>query len=297
MDFWLEYFTMDELNKIKFNIHNNDIIKIFNNHITSIRFTEKIEYTYDKHTNIKIIKNTNEYQRISFIILLLIGIVTKKLEKKKSNIIIKGGRAIQLLLNNTIHTYISDDIDIIVNDKVSKDNKFFSYQFLNLIYWMLNQTVDYNGYLSFMETINIIKISHKTNYYTSPIYTALIDINFLDTVDKRFTQYTTTKIYDSIFGELHYKHQVLSNIIYEKLYYLWFYKNELKLHFYNPYYYNYLLFIINKFKNQISMLTSIEIRNSIVINRIRSKERQIICLKVLLSINQMEEELVEFILN
>jgi hypothetical protein len=287
MDYWLQYFTMDELNELKNKIHNNDMIQLFSNHIQTIKFTENINYTKDKYSDNKIEKNINEYKRISFIILLLIGIITNRIKNDKINIIVKGGRAIQFLLNNTSQPYVSDDIDIIINDNVSKDNKILSYQLITLIYWILDQTINhYDNILSFIENEHVIKLSHKVMYNSSTIYTALLDINF---IDNKFTYYKITSFFDPIFGILEYKHQTLNNMLHEKLYYVSFYKFELESYTMDMYYYNHLIRIINKFKIQINILISFESK--------KNRNKKELLNRIIIENNIYDNNLISFIMN
>lgn len=189
--------------------------------------------------------------------MIIIGLVNHKLNITNQNykLIIKGGKALQLILskkylnNKNDIQYKSNDIDLIISP--NEDNEYNEVECKNLannfsllIQWILNTNdniYDVNNYISSIsgqEYKTLIKLSHKiqksNDTYHSRSYTPLVDLDFGKKNDLMYKNL----IYDkknSNFGELLYIYQNLDSFIFEKIYYLNYYINE-----------------INKLKNKIN---------------------------------------------
>ena len=254
-ELWFPLFTPEELGKLKEQILTdiNDICKVMKDlfpyyGISEDFFCSKINYqTHEQsYSNQKDIDRTiNAY----CVIMIIIGLVNYKLIKTQQNyqIIIKGGKALQLLLseiysnNKTNIQYKSNDIDLIINPNScieynELECKNLSNNLVELIKWMLNKNnnlYDADNYITNttgQEYKTLIKLSHKiqkyqdTDYLSS--YTALVDLDY----GKKNDMFYDNLIIDekvSKYGKLLFVYQNLDDFILEKMYYLDFYIKEI----------------------------------------------------------------------
>jgi len=255
---WFPLFAKGELGIIKSSLKSNpcDSCKI----IKKLFPFYKISYDYfcekiNHKTNKKLYDNQEDVDKTinaQCIILLLVGIINYKLSYTKQDyqIIIKGGKTLQLLLSglyggkkiNIDIDYKSSDIDLIINpingivyDKTKC--KILTKNFVNLVEWIFNKynnPYNYENYISSeegKEYPNILKISHKiqkdNNTYDESGYTAIADIDF---GEKNHLMYDNL-IYDwensSKYGKLLYVYQNLNDYLLEKIYYVDYYISEL----------------------------------------------------------------------
>lgn len=255
---WFPLFTKEELDKMKSSIESNpddpckNIKKLFPFYKISFDyFCEKI----NPKTNKKLYNNQEDIYRTintQCIIMLLVGIINYKLlyTKQDYQIIIKGGKALQLLLSklydekkiNKIPNYKSSDIDLIINpingiayDK--KKCKILTEDFVNLVKWLINKyhnPYSYENYISSeqgREYQEIIKISHKiqkdNNTYHEAGFTAIADIDFGEKNHSMYDDLINDWQNSSKYGKLLYVYQNLNDYLLEKIYYLDHYIKEL----------------------------------------------------------------------
>jgi hypothetical protein len=170
--------------------------------------------------------------KISYAIFIIIGMFTNKLQNT-TKILLKGGKAIQLLASNILPTditnsqiqYISNDIDIILLSTENK--KEIALEIAEFIVWVTSKKDGNNNYHQVIWFINpppkdgveIIKVS----YYDGK-YTALVDITYSEVSREfeylyRYAPCTTTT---SLFKDIQYNYcsQSLDSMLYERLYYI-----------------------------------------------------------------------------
>jgi len=250
-ELWFPLFTTEELCELKEQISTdiNDICKVvkelFPYYKISNDFfctnlnnkTDKLSYDNQKD----IYRSINSY----CVIMILIGIINYKLKitQQEYQIIIKGGKALQLILseinsdNKKNIKYESNDIDLIINpingvEYVETKCKNFANNFAFLIKWLLNKSnnpYDVDNYISAINGVEyktLIKLSHKiqksVNTYDTNSYTALVDIDFGKKNDIMYNDLTYDKKI-SKYGELLFIHQNLNYFLLEKIYYLDYY--------------------------------------------------------------------------
>ena len=255
-DVWFPLFSKGELGCIKSSIESNpdDLCKI----IKKLFPYYKISYDYfcekiNPKTNKKLYDNQEDISRtmnIQCIIMLMVGIINYKLShtRQEFQIIIKGGKTLQLLLSkiygkkNADIDYKSSDIDLIINpingivyDKTKC--KTFTMNFVNLIKWIFNisnNPYSFDNYISSepgREYPEIIKISHKiqkdnATHYNSG-YTAIADIDFGEKNHLMYENLIYDWEYSNKYGKLLYVYQNLNDYLLEKIYYLDYYIKEL----------------------------------------------------------------------
>ena len=248
-DNYFPLFYYDELCKLK-----NDILENKDNLCAIIKKTYPMyNISYDLFCKIepsgqkKYLDKETMNKTVNFycVVFLIIGIVNFQLKKYDQDymIILKGGKALQLILSgmnfkdNTI--FKSNDIDLIITS--AKGKKYFQnkckYLGINiclLIQWILNTTknmynkdyyIDYKLPDKYDTYQYIIKLSHKIQYSndnTDLYHTALADFDFNEITEKKFYSnlIVDTKNSNSVFGELLYIYQNLSNFLLEKIYYI-----------------------------------------------------------------------------
>lgn len=248
-------FTPNELEKLKEQIliDVNNICKIVKDlfpyyAISEDYFCLKINYQTKELTYLnqkEIYRTINAY----CVIMIIIGLVNYKLNITKQNyqIIIKGGKALQLILskillnNKSDIKYKSDDIDLIIspNEGIEYNElecKNLANNISLLIQWILNKNVNPYDIDNYISTIlgkdynTLIKLSHKiqksNDTYHLRSYTPLVDFDFGKKKDALYSDL----IYDKKkckYGELLYIYQNLDSFILEKVYYLDDYINEI----------------------------------------------------------------------
>lgn len=253
---WFPLFVKGELECIKSSIKSNpnDTCKI----IKKLFPYYKISYDYfcekiNPKTKKKLYDNQEDVDKTintQCIIMLIVGIINYRLlfTKQDYQIIIKGGKTLQLLLSGLysekkIDTdYMSSDIDLIINpiNGLAYDKakcKTLAMNFVNLVEWIFNKyhnPYNYENYISSeegKEYKNILKISHKiqkdNNTHHEAGYTAIADIDY---GEKNHLMYDNL-IYDwknsSKYGKLLYVYQNLNDYLLEKIYYIDHYIGEL----------------------------------------------------------------------
>ena len=189
----------------------------------------------------------NNQNRVLCATLLLVGVVSRAIHNDDYEIIIKGGKAVQLVTSNE---YQSNDIDLLVKqkgkgeydkEKVKNLSKHLGY----LFEWFFCKTMikgrikiqlppDQTVVLPDGSIINENLV--KLKYVTEPVYgkksieKSFLDIGFEkldgDTADF-YTDTTLHKFTDTDFGELHYKCPTVFKMLKEKIHYYVFYKKDL----------------------------------------------------------------------
>lgn len=259
-DVWFPLFSKGELEYIKSSIvssigsNSNEICKIIKKlfpyyEISNDYFCEKINQKtkkklYDNQEDITKTINTQ------CIIMLMIGIINYKLSYTKQDyqIIIKGGKTLQLLLSKLYGEkkinidYKSSDIDLIINPINSivyekSKCKTFTENFVNLIKWIFNQYNNPYSYVNYIsseqgkEYSDIIKISHKIQKddrsFDESGYTAIADIDFGEKNHSMYDNLINDWEYSNKYGKLLYVYQNLNDYLLEKIHYLNYYINEL----------------------------------------------------------------------
>lgn len=116
-------------------------------------------------------------------VFLIIGIISKKLEGQNYYLVIKGGKAIQLALRDSIYAenYSSDDIDLIIetvdeSKRVEEHVQNLAQHIANLIVWLFDSQT-FPSQISIMENAEkeIVKLSYKKEVGG---YKAISDIGF-----------------------------------------------------------------------------------------------------------------------
>lgn len=152
-EFWRTFFDIRELYKIK-----NIINYLMNTSLddTQENICTRIKKKYKSYfTSTDPSEETNIYNIMSCAIFIIFGMLSNKFKKKpefKYNIIIKGGKAIQLAFGDVFIPYPSEDIDILILPKFNQSNDgyevvegYFNYQdmygisynIINLIVWII----------------------------------------------------------------------------------------------------------------------------------------------------------------
>jgi hypothetical protein len=144
-----------------------------------------IDETNNKYINalIKDTKNITQQQMIEYIqnfethlrfILLFIGIMSSIMQQYSCNLVLKGGKAIQM---NCVIPYQSNDIDIlVVSNEINK--KEIAIEISKLLIWMISQQTILNN----MSMIEIDKAEPiiKLSIYTRYGFEAVVDIGIND---------------------------------------------------------------------------------------------------------------------
>ena len=189
----------------------------------------------------------NNQNRILCATLLLVGIVSNAMKNDDYEIIVKGGKAVQLAINTE---YQSKDIDILIKSKGKTEYDRESVKNLSkhlgfLFDWFFSKT-KIQGRLTIQlppdQTIvlpdgsivneNLVKLKYKTEpiYGKRSLEKAFLDIGFekidAETADF-YTDTTLHKFTDPDFGELHYRCPTIFKMLKEKIHYYVFYKKEL----------------------------------------------------------------------
>lgn len=301
---WFSLFTPEELNGLKEKILTdiNTICKVVKNLFPYYKISNDFFCSNINNKTCKLVYDNQKdiYRTINSycIIMILVGVVNYKLKltQQEYQIIIKGGKALQLILseiyfdNKKDIKYESSDIDLIINPidgvKYVEDKcKNLANNFAFLIKWILNKNeniYDIDTYISGtygLEYKTLIKLSHKIqksqDSHELVSYTALVDIDFGEKNNIMYKDLTYDKKI-SKYGELLFIHQNLDYFLLEKIYYLDYYikqknilekKLENKKIQYTPQeakidsnnYKNYERFI-NKFSSQIKQALKIVFR-------------------------------------
>lgn len=313
-ELWFPLFTPEELDGLKEKILTDidsicKVVKdlfpyyrISNDFFCTNKKTDKLVYDNQKD----IYRTINSY----CIIMILVGIINYKLKitQQEYEIIIKGGKALQLILseiysdNKNDIKYETSDIDLIINpidgvEYVETKCKNFANNFSFLIKWILNKSdspYDVDNYISGtmgLEYKTLIKLSHKIqksqDTHELVSYTALVDIDFGEKNNIMYNDLTYEKKI-SKYGELLFIHQNLNYFLLEKIYYLDYYIKELnklkkklenKKIQYTPQeakidsnnYKNYERFI-NKFSSQIKQALKIVFKEQEILNKDKVKK-------------------------
>ena len=249
--FWSPLFLEDEINQLKtlINTNENDLETI----ISTIMPSYKISETFNKYINIyyKDIKyrSTDDINKSKSI---LAGILTYKfmITNQDYYIIIKGGKAIQLLLSKkTSIKFDSNDIDILlvpINGTYDYNKlKNLSRQISLLIKWIFNVSnndFDKLNYIQILPFVNqaypyIDKISYKNQpeNYESKYFTALVDIDYGPVYNNIFYEDLDITNYEhDFFGKIVFRYQNINSLFFEKLYYLNFYALQYEYICLNP---------------------------------------------------------------
>lgn len=267
---WFPLFAEGELECIKSNILSdpNNVCKI----IKKIYPYYKISYDYfcekiNPKTNKKLYDNQDDINNtlnIQCTIMLLIGIINNKLSYTKQDyqIIIKGGKTLQLLLtkiyskkktdidyqSNDINyksndiDYKSNDIDLIINPingivYEKAKCKILTEDIVNLIKWIFNKNDNpyfFENYIASdfgKDYPDLIKISHKiqknNNLYHESGFTAIADIDFGEKNHLIYDNLIYDWEYSTNYGKLLYIYQNFNDYLLEKIYYLNYYIGEL----------------------------------------------------------------------
>jgi hypothetical protein len=165
------------------------------------------------------------------IILLLLGIISYKMEGQDYNFIFKGGKAVQFVLSEIENTskYISDDIDILIthNDIVMYDAskmETIAAHISFLIKWFLEDAINISLEMPNTSTRTLGKDIIKISYLgVSGRYKALCDVGFGKTseiVRPYFEHPQVFKMHNAELGEdLMFRCPNIDAILDEKLYY------------------------------------------------------------------------------
>ena len=271
--FWSKVFLEHEINQLKTLINNNE--NNLENIISTIMPSYQISQKFSEYNNIYYneIINRSHYdifksKNILAGILILIGILTHKFIQTNQDyvIIIKGGKAIQLLIsNNNCVEFASNDIDILlmhINGLYDYNKlKNLSRQISLLIIWIFNMSnnIQIQPFVNYAYPY-IDKISYVNQ--DGKYYTALVDIDFGIVTNNIFYENLDITIYDhEFFGKIMFKYQNINNLVFEKLFYVNHYatqyeqicNNPLLYPLYFKIYYDSYRFII-KFAKQLNIL-------------------------------------------
>lgn len=259
---WYPVFSSDELDCLKNEIlYKHDIIcdevkkifpyyKISYDLFCSSEKKDPSKLIYDNQEDIN--KTISTY----CIIIILVGIINSKLYDTRQDyqIILKGGKTLQLLLSSMYKTHVSNpeikffdpdyksnDIDLIINPIVPQDyneNKcgIFANNFAYLVKWILNKSdnpyipENYITSIQGTEYKTLIKLSHKIQKsdqtYSEPKFTAIVDIDYGKKNELVYNNLVYDTFNSSLFGKLLFIHQDYNDYLAEKIYYLNYYIGE-----------------------------------------------------------------------
>ena len=228
-EFWItdtQIFTEEDFNSFishNFNLRSNIDLNYENDNIRQIKSIINLEFKEF------VIRNMIEYTYC----FILLGNLQYHIENV-CDIIFKGGRIIQIL-KGPCNTFLSDDNDILINTKNEISNEIFTFYISFLVLYICrlynNDTYIYEYNLDkqlikiYINYINerrqnvkrsIIDFGYKIDIETDKI----IEINYL--TDLITYKYVFNYIFSSenIEKNLTYKIPIISNILFEKLYFL-----------------------------------------------------------------------------
>jgi hypothetical protein len=239
-DFWIDRLSI-KYSGIYANIyHFKDFILSLSTYYGLPNFS--VKYLTDNLPAYSVVHTGGPYlDMISAHLLLIVGIITYLLEPHYK-IIIKGGKAVQLILSDiansqrqSIHEYESNDIDITVvktSNHRGISEKEVALQIGYFIQWLT--TVE--GYIPHLSVLDAPKVTAegeedsgsivKVSYYNPnesvrrPHFTAMMDIGYVssglfDKPDK------TNKVFKFSFGYVgHYHVNQITDVILEKIHYI-----------------------------------------------------------------------------
>jgi hypothetical protein len=173
-------------------------------------------------------------------IMLIYGLLSKKLKYEKYTLLFKGGKAIQMVLSELYNPnkelpfeYKSTDIDIIITPKQGIPYNMHNLQLMaehirELIGWLSSDPNDIFSNKIFVAQISpehnqsIVKIS-----LNSRPFIPLTDIDFKEILPeiKPFFYLTHTISHNTVFGEILFTYPMLDSLINEKIFFLIYYIN------------------------------------------------------------------------
>lgn len=139
--FWLPIFSRDELLDIK-----TQIQKIIRADLKSAKMPEICSIVKGLVSTYSESPDSREYSIANCVVFLLMGIISAKLDSQKYNMILKGGKAVQLLLSQmrSRDPYYSEDVDILLipNNGVYHmgEMQILSSHIARLMDWFLSET-------------------------------------------------------------------------------------------------------------------------------------------------------------
>ena len=209
-EYWRTYFTNDELYIFRDYMLSvlNDIdllYKITSDYFPSFRIeTKNNKYinnlANDPNVNTNIIPYIQKYDTHIRFILLFIGLMSNIL-KDKCDIVIKGGKAIQM---KCLIPYESNDIDIlIVSNKINK--REIALEMSKLLIWIVSQQqiIHNMSMIEIDKAEPIIKLSIYTNYG----FEALVDIGFNEPKDE-IKSYIYSNLRETVTRHLHFNYLI-----------------------------------------------------------------------------------------
>lgn len=213
-EYWRTYFPNDELYILRdymLSILNNLplLYKITSDFFPSFRIeTRNNKYinnlANDPNVNTNIIPYIEKYDTHIRFILLFIGIMSNIL-KDKCDIVIKGGKAIQM---KCLIPYESNDIDIlIVSNKINK--REIALEMSKLLIWIVSQQqiIHNMSMIEIDKAEPIIKLSIYTNYG----FEAVVDIGFNEPKDE-IKSYIYSNLRETDTRHLHFNY-VTNNML------------------------------------------------------------------------------------
>ena len=248
--------------------------------------------------------------------LIILGIVSRKMEGQDYNFIFKGGKAVQFVLSEIQNAskYISDDIDILItgNEYNSVNMKNLAAHIGYLIQWFFAGNYNISLELPNANLNNIGKEIVKVSYKNSAnMFTALADIGFNKTntnVEKYFIHPQEFKInMKRLKEELLFRCPNIDALLNEKLYYYLKFielrgilKQGLPIHEsgYEDTTINNLNFYMIKFKRSIkAIVDGLVLQNFGTVEADKLKENEEFLLKEVLrdftSNNEYKQELID----
>ena len=154
--YWLKYFNQDELLRLKQKLNNIDNCGIIQQ-LIPIYFKSEMAYNI----------NDPSIQKYFCIVFIVIGILTYKLQNV-CEVILKGGKAIQMITAGTGIQHKSNDIDILIYPRDIKldISHNIALRIAEFITW-INSNLIYKDFQR--ETASIVKISLNSSSLTTPI--------------------------------------------------------------------------------------------------------------------------------
>ena len=326
--FWSKIFSENELNLIKEFINNNErgLHTIVKSLIPAYHISNTFNI-YNKTQQTRTSYDINKSKSILAGIFLLFGVLTYKfiITNQDYAIIVKGGKAMQLILSQKPNaTFSSDDIDILLmplNINYNNYNiKILSQQITLLIKWIFNVSNNKYEKMNHVQDLQYInkaypyinKISYKNQplEYDSAYYTAMVDIDFGPINNIMFYEDLDITSYEHPeLGKIIYKYQNINKLFLEKMFYLNYYAKYYEhvcynpqIYYIDPKYFNDSYRFIIKFAKQINVLI-IPLDKKLYNNRNTSLDKfnsikyKLLCNFINNNIFCPVNELIEFVLD